>query len=482
MKKVSDILNNIELLKVSGDTGIGFNQVQFDSRLVGKDDVFVAVPGTQVDGHHYIDKAIAKGAKAVVCQQLPENIQPDITYVVVKDTSYALGMMASAYYGQPSRKLKLIGVTGTNGKTTVATLLYEMLMNLGIKSGLISTVVYKISEQVVEATHTTPDALTINRLLSRMAYEECQYVVMEVSSHALAQNRVAGLYYTAGIFTNITHDHLDYHATFQEYIRAKKKLFDSLSKNAFALVNIDDKNAGVMVQETNAAVYSYSLKTLSDFKTRIIEQRLDGSLLEINGKETWVPLVGEFNAYNLTAVYGCAQLFGFEGEETLRMLSLLKPVKGRFETLISAGDKTAIVDYAHTPAGLLNVLKTIHKIKSKQQQIYTVVGAGGNRDTQKRPEMGKIAEKYSHKVILTNDNPRYEEPGKIVEGLLSGFKDQNNALVIVDRKEAIKTAIALAKSGDIILVAGKGHENYQEIQGKRFRFDDKTVISEIFNK
>lgn len=453
-----------------------------NSKAVKPGYLFVAVKGTNTDGHKYIDSAVKQGAVAVVCNDFPVDTKKDVTYVKVKDTSYALGNIASNFYDNPSEQLKLVGITGTNGKTTVATLLYKLFMALGYKTGLISTVVNKISNRSVEATHTTPDAVSVNALLRQMADAGCDYVFMEVSSHAIVQQRIAGLTFAGGVFTNITHDHLDYHKTFKEYIKAKKAFFDGLPKQAFALTNTDDKNGQVMLQNCKARKYTYALKTLADFKAKIIENSFEGLQLNINGYDVYSLLVGEFNAYNLLSVFAVATLLGIPEEESLTQLSTLKGAEGRFDIVRSTEGVIAVIDYAHTPDALKNVLETINAIRTGNEQLITVVGAGGNRDKTKRPEMADIASQLSTKLILTSDNPRFENPQAILDDMIAGVDvvNKRKTLVIADRKEAIKTACMMANEGDIILVAGKGHEKYQEIEGIKHPFDDREVITEIF--
>lgn len=482
MKTVQDILKGVKVKKLEGDASGVISGICFDSRKVAAGCVFVATRGTVADGHAYIPGAIEKGAAAIVCEELPSEIKPNIVYILVENSSKALGEMCSNYFGRPSEKLTLVGVTGTNGKTTTATLLYHMFRKLGYKVGLISTVVYYIDSREVPATHTTPDALALNALMNDMANAGCEYCFMEVSSHAVAQHRIAGLTFKGGVFTNITHDHLDFHKTFDQYIKAKKKFFDELPKDSFVLVNADDRNGRVMLQNTRANQYTFALKSMSDFHCKIVESHFDGTMMQIDGREVWTHFIGEFNAYNLTGVYGAAVLLGQDRDKVLEILSSLTSVSGRFEYLRSADGVTAIVDYAHTPDALENVLKTINQIRQGDQHIITVVGAGGDRDKTKRPVMAKVAMTMSDRLILTSDNPRSEDPADIlidmVQGLDAGQRRQ--ALTIIDRREAIKTAIALAKKGDIILVAGKGHENYQEVKGVKHHFDDKEVIREFF--
>ncbi len=483
MRKLSDILNGLEVEQVINQKDIELSDICFDSRKAKEGSVFVAVKGTLTDGHQYISQVFSQGCRCVVCEQVPASWPDEAVVVVTKNSSKALGQMASAFYGYPSRQLKLVGVTGTNGKTTIATLLYHLVHAVGYKAGLFSTVANYIGKEQIQATHTTPDAVTLNKLMAEMVEAGCDYCFMEVSSHALDQNRVAGLEFAGALFTNITHDHLDYHKTFKAYIEAKKSFFDHLDKTAFCLVNADDKNGMVMMQNTKAGKHTYSLKGMGTFKAKIIESMFEGMQLEMDGHEIWTKFVGNFNAQNLLAVYGAAILMGFDKMEVLVALSQLEPVDGRFETIRSPGGKTAIVDYAHTPDALKNVIETINLVRQGQQQLITVVGAGGDRDPLKRPEMAREAVQGSSKVILTSDNPRSEDPAVIIEQMMKGvtFKERVKVLAIVDRKEAIRTACMVAQAGDIILVAGKGHETYQEIKGVRNHFDDREIIKEIFN-
>ena len=482
MMLLRDIIGNIPVTGINGSTDITISGIQFDSRKVTPGNVFFAVRGTISDGHSFINTVIEKGASVIVCEHLPAMMHDGVTYVVVEKTSLALGVTASEFYGNPSSKLKLIGVTGTNGKTTIVTLLHQLFLALGFGSGLISTINNKINHVEVPATHTTPDPVQLNELLARMVKEGCEYCFMEVSSHAVDQQRIAGLSFAGGIFTNLTHDHLDYHKTFDAYLHAKKTFFDNLPATAFALVNKDDKNGRVMIQNTQAAKYTLSLQAMADFRCRIIENQFHGIHLNLDGQEVWFKLIGTFNAYNLLTVYAASVLLGQDKTEVLTLLSRMDPVAGRFNYVMSADNITGIVDYAHTPDALKNVLETINEIREHHEQLITVVGAGGNRDAAKRPVMAKIATILSDRVILTSDNPRHEEPETILAEMKSGVEPHHakKVLVIVNRLEAIKTACALAKSGDIILVAGKGHENYQEIKGIRHHFDDKEVLQEIF--
>ncbi len=479
MKKLDDILIDVKVMEISGNPNQEVNNITFDSRRVGSGDVFVAVPGTQVDGHDYIHQAENNGCAVVVCEHFPEKLSPDITYIKVGNSAEALGKMASAFYDHPSRSLKLIGVTGTNGKTTTVTLLYDLFVDLGYKTGMLSTVLNKVHETIVPATHTTPDSLKINQLLKQMANEGCEFVFMEVSSHAIEQNRIAGLQFTGVVFTNITHDHLDYHKTFKEYLEVKKKLFNELHEKAFALTNTDDRNGRVMLQNTKAKKYTYGLKTMADFKGKVIENHFDGLVMIVDGEEFSALLPGEFNAYNLLAAYATARLLGQDKTEVLVSLSKAKGAEGRFDIVRSRGNITGIIDYAHTPDALKNVLETINKLRTKNEQLITVVGAGGDRDKEKRPKMAFIVSRLSDRVILTSDNPRSENPEKIIEEMRQGIDParRGKTMIIVNREEAIKTAVNLARSGDLILVAGKGHEKYQEIKGVKYHFDDREILT-----
>jgi UDP-N-acetylmuramoyl-L-alanyl-D-glutamate--2,6-diaminopimelate ligase len=457
--------------------------INIDSRIIQKGDIFIAVRGTQTDGHAYIASAEEKGAVAIVCENMPEKQNPDIAYINVNDAQSVTGQLATTFYGKPSQRLKLVGVTGTNGKTTIATLLYELFMKMGHKCGLLSTVCNYINGTAYPSTHTTPDAISLNRLLAKMVEEGCEYAFMEVSSHALAQERVGGLEFTGGIFTNLTRDHMDFHENMENYLKAKKSFFDNLPRYAFAITNLDDKNGPVMTQNCRGDVKTYSARTLGDYKGRIVETHLDGMLLEFNNREFATMLTGRFNVSNLLAIYGAAVELGKEPEDVLRVLSTLKPVSGRFETIHSNDGVSAIVDYAHTPDAIKNVLGTVNEVLRGRGNVITVVGAGGNRDKGKRPLMAAEAIKGSNRVILTSDNPRNENPQEIINDMLAGLGDEQKkkTLSIVDRKEAIRTACALAQKGDVIVVAGKGHENYQEINGVKHHFDDKEVLKEIFN-
>jgi len=479
---LADILQNVILQKTIGEIEIDIKDIQFDSRKVDVGSVFVATRVTASDGHQYIQMSIEKGAKAIVCEELPAELQPEISYIKVENSSDALGKMASAWYGFPSSKLTLVGVTGTNGKTTIATLLYQLFRQLGHKSGLLSTVCNYVDDLAVEATHTTPDALALNELLGQMANAGCEYAFMEVSSHSVDQRRIAGLEFDGGVFTNITRDHIDYHLTFENYLKAKKQFFDELPDDAFALTNADDKNGLVMLQNSKAKKYTYSLRSMADFKTRILEHGFEGMQLDMNDKEVNVSFIGKFNASNLSAVFGAAVLLGQDEMEVLRIISSLHSVSGRFETLHAPAGYTAIVDYAHTPDALNNVISTINQILQGNGRLITVVGCGGNRDKGKRPMMAREAVNGSWKAILTSDNPRFEEPQDILNDMLAGLDvvDKAKSLTIVDRREAIKTACALAQAGDVVLIAGKGHEDYQIIQGVKHHFDDKEVVRESF--
>ena len=482
MTTLKNLFVNIKPVQWIGKEDLPISDICFDSRKVTSGSLFIATRGTQTDGHNFITMAAEKGAIAIVCMDLPSQLQDGVTYIQVKDSSDALGWIASAFYGEPSSKLKLVGITGTNGKTTTVTLLYRITRELGYKAGLISTVKYYINEKEVDATHTTPDALQLNKLMSEMVAEGCDYCFMEVSSHSAVQHRIAGLQFTGGIFSNITHDHLDFHKTFDEYIKAKQLFFTGLPKDAFALINIDDKNGSIMVQNSKAQVKTYALKSMADLKCRIIESHFDGMHLQLDNTDLWTQFLGEFNAYNLTAVYGTCILLGHKKEEVLPILSKLTSVAGRFESLKSPNGIIAIVDYAHTPDALVNVLKTINQIRTGNEQLITVVGAGGDRDRTKRPIMAKVSVEQSTKVILTSDNPRSEDPDAIIAEMFAGVEitDHKKVLCITDRREAIRTACMLATPGDIILVAGKGHEDYQEIKGVKHHFDDKEVIAEQF--
>lgn len=481
MRELKDILYKVNITSASGDMGISINGIAFDSRKVKEGFLFVAVKGTLSDGHDFIKSAVQKGAKAIVSEKLPETLSPHVTYVTVKDSAKALGTIAANFYDNPSSKLKLVGVTGTNGKTTVVTLLYKLFTSLGYSTGLLSTVENKVNNEVIQATHTTPDPIQINELLVKMLTAGCTHCFMEVSSHAVVQGRVEGLTFTGGVFTNISHDHLDYHRTFESYIRAKKGFFDELPSDAFALVNLDDKRGMVMLQNTKAAKRTYALKKMADFKAKVMTNSLEGLELEIENRNVWFKLIGDFNAYNLLSVYAAAVLLGEDSESVLMRLSALTGAAGRFELVLPGSKFTAIVDYSHTPDALKNVLETITQFRTGQEQVICIVGCGGDRDKMKRPLMAAIACKYSNKTIFTSDNPRSEDPMEIIKDMQKGVgvTDAKKTLVIVDREEAIKTACMMAKERDIILVAGKGHETYQEINGVKYPFDDKEVLERM---
>lgn len=483
MKLLSDILYKTRLEEIIGSTNVAISSVTFDSRKVKKDSLFIATRGTASDGHHYIELAIESGAVAIVCEDLPEEIKENVTYVKVLDSSASLGYIACNYFDNPSEKLKLVGITGTNGKTTTVTLLFNLFRGLGYNVGLLSTVENKINSTVIPSTHTTPDALALNELLSQMVEAGCQYAFMEISSHAIVQHRITGIKFIGAAFSNITHDHLDYHKTFDEYIRAKKLFFDNLQDDAFALTNKDDRNGLVMLQNTKAKKYTYGLKSVADFKCRVVENHLNGLLLNIDNQEIWVKLIGSFNAYNVLVVYAVSQLLKQDKVNVLTTLSNLNSVEGRFQYIKSKTGIVAIVDYAHTPDALKNVLETIKDIRTGNEQVITLAGCGGDRDAAKRPIMAQIACDYSNKVILTSDNPRSENPEDILNQMQAGINpvDVKKMLRISDRKEAIRTAVAFAKEGDIILIAGKGHEKYQEIQGIKHPFDDFEIVKELFN-
>ena len=484
MMLLNQIIQEVAIVDQKGSTEIDVNKINFDSRKIVTNDVFVAIRGTVSDGHNFIEKAINLGATSIVCEVFPEVMVEGITYLQVKDTNSALAFMAANYFDNPSQKLKLVGITGTNGKTTVASLLYQLFQKAGFKVGLLSTVKIMVDNQEFKATHTTPDSLTINHFLNEMVSKEIKYCFMEVSSHGIHQKRTEGLHFAGGVFTNLSHDHLDYHPTFAEYRNVKKSFFDHLPKTAFTLTNIDDKNGQVMLQNTNAKKLTYALKTYADYKAQILENQLSGLLLKINNNEVWVRLIGTFNAYNLLAIYGTAVQLGLEELEVLRLLSELESVSGRFQFIVTEEKITAIVDYAHTPDALENVLKTINDIRTKNEQLITIVGCGGDRDKTKRPIMANIASTLSNKAIITSDNPRTENPETIIAEMEVGIEPQNfkKTISITDRKQAIKTACLLAQPNDIILIAGKGHETYQEIQGVRHDFDDMAIVKEFLKQ
>ncbi|WP_418407911.1 UDP-N-acetylmuramoyl-L-alanyl-D-glutamate--2,6-diaminopimelate ligase [Alistipes sp.] len=480
MKTLKELLKDTPVEALHGDDSAAVAGLIYDSRAVRPGDCFFATRGTQCDGHDFIPSAIAKGAAAVVCERLPEQTADGVAYAVVPDAAGALADMAAAFYGHPSRELKLVGVTGTNGKTTTVTLLHDLVRALGYKAGLISTVVYKIGDRTVEATHTTPDSVRLNAMMREMADEGCEYCFMECSSHAIVQERTRGLHFAGGIFSNITHDHLDYHKTFAEYIRAKKLFFDGLGAKAFALTNIDDRNGRVMVQNTAASVHTYSLRAMADFRCKIVEMHVDGMLLRIDGQEVWVGLVGRFNAYNLLSVYGAAVLLGLDRAEVLRAASTLHAASGRFEFVRAANGTTAIVDYAHTPDALENVIQTVEELRTPAQKLIVVCGCGGDRDRTKRPEMAQIAVKYADTAIFTSDNPRHESPEAILDEMAAGLDPGTRFLRIADRAEAIRTAVMLSAPGDILLIAGKGHETYQIIGDVKHPFDDREQVRKAF--
>lgn len=483
MAVLQDILYKVRIRSVHGNLAVPVKALHIDSRKVDKGDVFIAIKGVAADGHQFIDSVVEKGAVAIVCEVMPQTLKEGVTYVQVENSGAAAGFMAHNFYGQPSERVKLVGVTGTNGKTTIATLLFKLFTGLGYKCGLLSTVQNHIGNEIVPATHTTPDAISLNALMKQMVDAGCTHVFMETSSHAIHQQRVAGLKYTVGLFSNITHDHLDYHKTFDEYIRVKKSFFDTLPSDAHAISNADDKRGPVMLQNTQAHKYYYSLRTMAEFKGKILENGLTGLFMTINDQEVHFRLIGEFNAYNLLAVYGAAICLGEDKFEVLRVLSELSGAEGRFDYIISANEKViGIVDYAHTPDALLNVLATIKGLRKGHEQIITVVGCGGDRDKTKRPVMGEVACEHSDRVIFTSDNPRSEDPEQILRDMETGLNTaaKRKYIAIVDRKEAIKTAVSLAKPDDIVLIAGKGHEKYQEIKGVKYPFDDKQVLTEMF--
>ncbi|MCY1659577.1 UDP-N-acetylmuramoyl-L-alanyl-D-glutamate--2,6-diaminopimelate ligase [Chryseobacterium sp. SL1] len=480
--QLNDLLKRIPVLEIHGDDSREVSELVFDSRKVTENSLYIAMRGTVVDGHSFIASSVEKGATAIVCEEFPENLNENATYIKVKDSSKILGHLASNFYGNPSEKLKLIGVTGTNGKTSVSTLLFDIFKNLGYDSALLSTVEIRIGEKIIPATHTTPDVITINKILAQAVEEGCEFAFMEVSSHGIAQNRIEGLHFKIAGFTNLTHDHLDYHKTFDEYLKTKKRFFDQLEDSAVAITNVDDKNGNVMLQNTKATKRSYALKTMADFHGKLLEVDFNGMLLNFNGKEFWTTLTGKFNVYNLLLVFGIASELGFESDEILQAISKLKRVSGRFETFKSDGGIFFIVDYAHTPDALENILDSINDIRTKNERLITVFGCGGDRDHSKRSEMGNIATKKSTLAIITSDNPRTEDPAAIIKEIEAGVEPQNFSKYtsIPDRKEAIKMAIKFAEPKDIVLVAGKGHETYQEINGVKHHFDDKETINELW--
>lgn len=480
MKRLQDLLDDVRAIEIVGGNP-EVASLEYDSRRVERGGCFFAVRGTASDGHNYITSATERGASVVVCQELPAEISPEVAYVVVEDSNVAMAAMAAAFYDHPTLELKLVGVTGTNGKTTTATLLYDMFMAMGYNAGLISTVVYRIGKRSIHSTHTTPDAIRLNAMMREMVDEGCDYCFMEVSSHAAAQHRIDNLHFTGALFTNLTHDHLDYHGTYKEYIRAKKSFFDALDTNAWAVVNIDDRNGEVMLQNCKAHCYRLSLRSMADFRTKIVEMMPDGMQLTMDGKEVWVKFTGRFNAYNLTTVYAAATLLGIDPIEVLTTLSMLQPVAGRFETITATDRTMAIVDYAHTPDALENVLQTIEEIRSDEQRLIVVCGCGGDRDRTKRPEMAKIAVEHATTAIFTSDNPRTESPEAILDDMVAGVEGATNYLRISDRREAIRTAAMLAKARDIILIAGKGHEDYQIVGTEKHHFDDREEIRSAFD-
>ena len=482
MKRLNELLDSVRVIEIDNRYNPEITGLEYDSRRVGENSCFFAVVGGANDGHNYIESAIEQGARAIVCQRLPRNRKEDVAYVLVEDSNIAMAAMAAAFYDYPSEELRLVGVTGTNGKTTTATLLYDMLMAMGHKAGLISTVTYRIGEQRIESTHTTPDSIRLNKMMREMVDAGCEYCFMEVSSHAAAQHRIKDLKFVGALFTNLTHDHLDYHGTYKEYIRAKKSFFDMLGKDSWAVVNIDDRNGEVMLQNCAAKHFRLSLRSMADFNAKIIEMLPNGMLLHINGKELWVKFTGRFNAYNLTTVYAAATLLGIDSLEALTTLSNLTPVSGRFETITAKDGTMAIVDYAHTPDALENVLTTIDELRQANQKLYVVCGCGGDRDRTKRPEMASVAVKYATMAIFTSDNPRTESPESILDDMVAGVGNTANYLRITDRREAIRTASTLAKAGDIILVAGKGHEDYQIIGTHKHHFDDREEVAKAFDE
>ena len=482
MKQLNLLLANVRAIEIHNNHNAEVVSLTYDSRSVERGALFFAVRGTQSDGHNYIASAIERGATAIVCEQLPQQLNDAVCYVVVEDSNIAMAHIASTFYDNPSKELRLVGVTGTNGKTTTATLLYDMFMAMGYQAGLISTVIYRIGQRSIASTHTTPDAIRLNQMMRQMVDEGCDYCFMEVSSHAAAQHRIEGLHFTGALFTNLTHDHLDYHGTYKEYINAKKSFFDRLDKGAWAVVNGDDRNGEVMLQNCKAKGYRLSLRSMADYRTKIVEMHPDGMLLLIDGQELWVKFTGRFNAYNLTTVYAAATLLGIDRLEVLTTLSQLTPVAGRFETIVADDQTMAIVDYAHTPDALENVLQTIEEVRQDQQRLIVVCGCGGDRDKTKRPEMAAIATKYATTAIFTSDNPRTESAEAILDDMVQGVEGAKNWLRITDRREAIRTATMLAQPKDIILVAGKGHEDYQIIGTEKHHFDDREEVRNAFNQ
>ncbi|HQI45788.1 MAG TPA: UDP-N-acetylmuramoyl-L-alanyl-D-glutamate--2,6-diaminopimelate ligase [Bacteroidales bacterium] len=484
MKQLKEILYKTRIEQVIGTTDVSIYDISFDSRNVKLNSLFIAVKGISIDGHFFIDNVIEAGARAIICETMPNQIRDGITYIQVKDSREALAYIASNFYDNPSSQIKLVGITGTNGKTTTASLLHQLFMEMGYRVGLLSTVCNKINNEIFPASHTTPDPIQLNAFLRKMIEAECSHCFMEVSSHAIDQHRITGLHFTGGIFSNITHDHLDYHKTFEAYITAKKKFFDNLSSQAFALSNVDDRNGMVMLQNTKALKYTYSLNRPAEFKAKVVENRISGLQLNVDGVDVWFKLVGQFNAYNILAIYASAVLLGVDKMEVLKVLSSLEAVDGRFEVVKSANGIVAIIDYAHTPDALKNVLSTISSVREGNENIITVVGCGGDRDRKKRPVMASIACEYSAKVVLTSDNPRSEDPETIIQEMLQGVDilSSKKVLNVLNRKEAIKTAVLLASPGDVILIAGKGHEKYQEVKGVKHPFDDKQIVKEIFEQ
>jgi UDP-N-acetylmuramoyl-L-alanyl-D-glutamate--2,6-diaminopimelate ligase len=485
MLSLHDILKDVSVFNITGSAIMSVAALKIDSRAIETGDTFIAIKGTHADGHKFIPSVIEKGARLIICENLPEEINQSVTYVQVKNSALALGQIASNFYGRPSHMLKVIGVTGTNGKTSTVTLLYRLFRGLGFKAGMLSTVENQINGEVIPSTHTTPDAINLNRLMKQMVDSGCEYCFMEVSSHAVDQHRIEGLEFNGAVFTNLTHDHLDYHKTFDNYLKAKKQFFDGLSKEAFAMTNIDDRNGNIMLQNTKAAKHSYALRSPADFKAKIISDTVEGLQLDINGIEMHTRLIGEFNAYNLLAVYSAAILMGVDKMECLTALSALTPPDGRFDQIISSNENiVGIIDYAHTPDALKNVLHTINAIRNGNETLISIVGCGGDRDAAKRPVMAQVAAHLSDKCILTSDNPRSEDPGEILRQMNEGvdITERRKVLSIADRREAIKTACMMANKGDIILLAGKGHEKYQEIKGVKYPFDDKAVLRELFNE